>query len=356
MRSRSLERLVSARRHVTAASDRSWPLALGSGLALILWLGPGATATAPDGWQHGGSPASLRSEIPIVREEHYTLDGRVRPLLLFWIGRSDIGDARLTWRDDGSGRRAFELLIGSDPLRAPRQINRWGFILETLERDRADTLGIMKESSEDTLEEAEVSIAGETGGMTIFKASRSTISGDTASGGTMTIAAPATLTYRDLDELLVVLPAAPSQLRTVTVPAGTKTGFLAALDTLIGLSMEPCRRRNGDGDVADVPYVYNQTLYDLSLESCDHEPRFETRVGVFRDVVDGRFAVKNRATRKETRFRMMYEASGTDRGVPVRAIFRPHWWIEVELLRANPATTRAHDTVLSTATPGRSRG
>ena len=64
---------------------------------------------------------------------------KVRPLL-FWISKDDVGGARVSWRGDADGAFGLDLLIGSDPARAPRQINRWGRELVSLahreERDR----------------------------------------------------------------------------------------------------------------------------------------------------------------------------------------------------------------------------
>jgi hypothetical protein len=252
-------------------------------------------------------------------------------LFLFWVGRDDVGSARITWRRAES-RRVFELLIGTDPERAPRKINRWGFITETLSTDRAEILGVMKESGEQTIEEAEARITLENGGLVLFKASRSTVTNGTAVGGTLDLRVPAHLTYRDLDTVLALIPAKLAATRTLELPPGTERGFLVALDTLIERSIEPCRRAGRPDAVPAVRYVYNQTLYDLTLRSCHYRDELRSRVGVFTEVVDGRFEIENRSTGKETRFRVMYGASGDRRGVPVRALFRPHWWIEVELL------------------------
>jgi hypothetical protein len=46
--------------------------------------------------------------------------------------------------------------------------------------------------------------------------------------------------------------------------------------------------------------------------------------------------VRNRTTHDETKFRVVYGASGELCGVPVRAVFRPRWWMEVELLLDRP--------------------
>ena len=79
-------------------------------------------------------------------------------------------------------------------------------------------------------------------------------------------------------------------------------------------------------------YFYNQTLYDLSLTTCESETELRTKVAVYRNVVDGHFEIRNRTTREVTRFQITFGSSGALAARPVRAVFRPHWWIELELL------------------------
>jgi hypothetical protein len=150
----------------------------------------------------------------------------------------------------------------------------------------------------------------------------------------MTFHAPAHLTYRELDALLALIPAKPLNLRTANLPPGTQKGFLVAMDALMRASVARCRSADGGGarDVSTLPYVYNRTLYDLSLRSCVYEPQLGTKTATFADVVDGRFVVRNRTTNYETKFRVSYGISGELSGVPVRAVFRPRWWMEIELL------------------------
>jgi hypothetical protein len=287
---------------------------------------------------------ALSARLPVVRERSYLINARVRPLLLFWISRDDVGDARITWREGSGNRRAFELLVGSDPDRAPRRINRWGFIVEELSAEKAEILGVMKESSEQTIEEAEAEISRQDN-VSTFKAARTTITGDRAVSGSMTVHAPAHLTYRELDSLLGLMPAEPPRVRTLELPPGTQKGFLVAMDSLIRASIEPCGTKGGTGAraVPAVPYLYNQTLFDLSLLSCDYHPELQTKTETFANVVDGRFQVKNRTTKNETKFRVFYGTSGELHGQPVRAMFRPRWWMEVELV-LDRSTGGARDT------------
>jgi hypothetical protein len=86
--------------------------------------------------------------------------------------------------------------------------------------------------------------------------------------------------------------------------------------------------------MAPVPetFIYGHTLYDLTLTSCTYEPAFRTKTDAFADVVEGRFQVRNRTTKSVTKFLVSYGTSAELRGLPVRAVFRPSWWMEIELL------------------------
>jgi len=300
--------------------------------AIVVSVAASGSAFAPS--QHTFSFDALSAPVPAGREHSYIVNARVRPVLLFWIGRDNIGGARLTWRQGVDGRRAFEFLIGSDPARAPRRINRWGFIVEELDADNAEVLGVMSESNEQTIEEAKARTARENGDVSAFKALRTSITGNRAVSGTMTVLAPAELTYRDLDALLALIPSEAPGVRTLELPPGTEKGFLVAMDSLMRAGIAPCRSADDGGTKgkSTIPYVYNRTLYDLSLLSCDYEPQLRTKTGTFADVVDGQFQLRNRTTNDETKFRVSYGISGELHGVPVRAVFRPRWWMEIELL------------------------
>jgi hypothetical protein len=189
----------------------------------------------------------------------------------------------------------------------------------------------MSESNEETIEEAKTRTARPEGDVSAFKAARTTIREGRAVSGVMTVNAPAHLTYRDLDALLALIPDTPPSAHTLELPPGAHKGFLVALDSLIRAGVEPCQTASAS-HVRPVQYVYNHTLYDMSLLSCDYAPELRTKTDTFADVVEARFQVRNRTTKSETRFRVSIGGSGELRSVPVRAVFRPHWWIEVELV------------------------
>ncbi len=79
--------------------------------------------------------------LPVVAEHRYRIAAKIRPLVLFWIGKDNVGGARIRWRQGEDGLRGYDALIGSDPARAPRKINRWGFILEEAGRTAPPSSG-----------------------------------------------------------------------------------------------------------------------------------------------------------------------------------------------------------------------
>ena len=193
-------------------SGRRWLI---GGLAAVISL-PIATVASGvgvTGQQHAFPSGAPGAQLPIVREARYVVNARIRPLAVFWVGRDDVGDARFTWRQDSSGRRAYQLLVGSDPVRTPRQINRWGFIAEEIHEGRAEVLGFMKGSNEETLDAAAANAEADqqSGTASTFKAVRTTVTGNRAVTGSLTFRAPPTLTYRHLDELIGIIPSVPDE-------------------------------------------------------------------------------------------------------------------------------------------------
>ena len=115
--------------------------------SLMLTLAsPSASHTAdarPSVLTTRGDVASLR----VVRARQYRMAGGVRPLL-FWINRDDIGLARITWRAGDAGAFGYEFLVGTDPVKAPRGLNRWGYIAEDTRGAEASLLALMTGADE----------------------------------------------------------------------------------------------------------------------------------------------------------------------------------------------------------------
>src|SRR5258708_36873224 len=109
-------------------------------VTLVLALGIPANA--------GPSSPGPSSDATVERH-HYSIRARIRPLLVFWISRSGVGEAVVTKRQ-GSGGAGDSLLFGSDPDRAPRRINRRGCTNEGIHGSEATPLGLMTNSSQES--------------------------------------------------------------------------------------------------------------------------------------------------------------------------------------------------------------
>lgn len=284
------------------------------------------------------SPAGAAlNRLPIVAEHRYRMAAQVRPFLLFWIRRDDIGGARVIWRRSDDGAVGFELLIGSDPTRAPRKINRWGYIAEEVHEKKGRLLGVMKRSDEGSIEEAKARLAseGQKGGY-VFKAITGTATADEARAAVTTIRVPNDLTYRDLDSLLelVATRSENAVMRPVWLPSGTRPGFLVALAELIHRSIE-LHDRPALGSAAigrnSVPYVYNGALHDLTLRKAEFLS--EARVGprIYSGAARGEFETRSRSTHEAARFDIVYGTTGPLAEIPLAATYQPRWWFRVEL-------------------------
>lgn len=262
-----------------------------------------------------------------VVEHQYTVRARIRPLL-FWTGRRDVGAAWFGSRASSAGGARLELLIGTDPDRAPMRVNRWGYIAETICDDRTELIGLMTESNEQTLEQAQAATKGGQRGQ--VKAIRAHASGRSVATEILALSPPGSVTYRDLDSVLAGLPASGA-LRETDVPPGTDSGFLVAVTRLIHDSVTSHRESGLAREDLRRTYVYAGRLYDVALmSSAVHEIRSST-------VLESAFQIRNRATGSTTDFHISYPVAGDNAEVPVRIAYRPRWWLELELQReSNP--------------------
>jgi hypothetical protein len=184
-----------------------------------------------------GAPAPGMTE-----RHHYMMSARVRPLLLFWIGRSNIGDAIVT-RAVAPHEARYSLLIGSDPERAPRRINRWGYIEEKIRGDAASVVGLMTESDEESVEEAEMNLRREGSGLHTFNVIRAAIDSEQSRSVVTTVGAPADYSFRQVQAVLALARdgGTAGRSRAVRLPQGTRRGFLSALAEIIHAQAESVR-------------------------------------------------------------------------------------------------------------------
>jgi hypothetical protein len=147
------------------------------------------------------TPVTTSPSTVAVERHHYSLSARVRPLLVFWIRCNDVGDAVVTTRR-GSDQSGYALLIGSDPERAPRRINRWGYINEEIRGDEARVIGLMTEADEQSVEEAEAHLRQPSNGDRTYQVIQATIHGDQARSMVTPIDVPKAYSLRELRTVL----------------------------------------------------------------------------------------------------------------------------------------------------------
>ena len=269
--------------------------------------------------------------LPVVTEHRYRMMARVRPLL-FWISRDDVGGARITWRGNGSDATGLELLIGSDPAKAPRHINKWGYVSEEVRGNDAHLLGVMKQSNDTSIEDAQAEIAAD-GHDYVFKAISGAASTREAQAQVTTVRAPRDFTYHDLEPLLQLLGSARNTgtAKSIAMVPGTRPGFLLALAELIAGSVDASHAVRGASMPRTIPYVYNGSRHELTLRKTDFRRSVQIGGRQFADVVHAQFETRSLAAGETTRFELAYGTAGPLAGVPVHAIYQPRWWFEVQL-------------------------
>jgi hypothetical protein len=263
------------------------------------------------------------------------VNARVRPLL-FWIGRSNVGDAIVT-RAATAQESRYSLLIGSDPDRAPRRINRWGYIEETVRGDAATVVGLMTDSDEGSVEEAETNLRREGRGAHTFRVIHAAIDADQSRSVVTAVAAPADYSFRQVRALLALASdgrAGPS--RVVQLPRGTRPGFLSAISEIIHTQADSARAGALHAG-SPVTYVYHGKLYELRATSVQLKPTLEVNSSRYARVVSAQFVTKSRADGDETRFALSYAIDGRLAEIPLTISYQPRWWMQVNLALADDA-------------------
>lgn len=266
-----------------------------------------------------------------VMTRRYKMSGRVRPLL-FWIGKDDIGIARIVWRRGNGAAVGYELLVGTDPAKAPRSLNRWGYIAEDVEGADGSILALMTGADEATYNEA-ASNSGRPPGAGDFRAIQAHVERGAATWQTARVRTPSALTVHDVDAALERIrhetAAAPS--RGMPLPSGARPGFLTAVAELIDLAVTGVNRKADTRELLRprVQYVFGQGAYEIYLREveslqADHDSRLIPAVRTA-------FEIRTIATDARTRFEITSGSEGDLLGVPVAISWQPRWWLRVAL-------------------------
>ena len=293
-------------------------------VALVL-SGPAARAGVAADMTPDGRPAA-----PVTAEHRYRLSAAIRPFL-FWVGAKNVGGARIVWRQDGEARRGYELLLGSDPARAPRRINRWGWVREDADGSRATMTGLMNRSEDDSLDQAKAGLQSK--GSYLFKLNRARVEDGNARAEATVVYAPQDYTFRQLDELLRFAEAtAPvPRVRAGRLPPGTRPGLLFALADLVRAGVAAARTPGGAGPwPRAVQYTFNAGVYDLTVSSWERVERAVYGTRTYEKLVRLEFESRNREKGTTERFVLVCGTGGDLAGVPVFVRYQPKWWFKVE--------------------------
>jgi len=281
--------------------------------------GAGSTMIAP------GVPTEIPGrDLPVLREHTYRMAGKIR-LVMLWVGRDDVGSGIIRWRGAGDAK-AIELLIGSDPTRAPGQLNKWGYLVEAMHGAESSVVGLISQENDERLSDVKAGLKTRTE-QRAFDTIRGYVAAAEGMARVGTLHAPSQLTYHDADTVLQsVLADSTLPVKRVARGAGVRPGFLTSLTELLAASLDakPYNRRT--------TYIHGDRLYQLRLIEATRLARFERDGRTWQNVVRGRFETGEAGNRSGTRFELVYGASGALAGVPILISYQPKWWLQVDLV------------------------
>lgn len=304
-------------------------------LTTYLLLSPESSSVLPQSRQTMGesdrNPSTVRSSTGSAVEWNYELTARIR-LLLPWLNFRNVGGGRITCTEEPNGFNVLELLIGSDPTRAPRRINRWGYISERIKESSYELTGVMTESDEQSIAQAKKNI-GNRETVYTFKAIRGRVNNGDACSAVIRMPLRYDFTYRDVEALTELIPQAVAPTRRMSVPEVAKLGFLFALKSLIDESVESYRRsgRVDSEEPAQCLYVFNSTLYELTRLPARFREEVKLGSVKYQSLIESRFRVRNTASGGTTEFKIAYGTAEPILGTPVHIVYRPKWWFEAQL-------------------------
>jgi hypothetical protein len=357
---------------MSSEKEKGLPRRLGVGclLALLCVTSVAGQALAPASSDQGVQAALQRAiaEIrgqPAGYEEYdYIMTARVR-LLLFWAGADDVGGGyiRRGASPEHPSADMFQLVMGSDPAKAPRAINRWGAAWElashgTIEGNAPEPsmfFGFMKVSSGTSLSamQKELSQEKRQGSKFLFSATIGEASPNGSISKVMPFPSDQDFTIHQLDQATPAvfdrLAEPGGELRSVDATqvraCGRSEGFLSSVSDLINGSLEGgplpgplCYLFNGERFTLRLTEVTRVPLENVELSLHEEPHRY---VRTYHDLLLEHFENFNETTKKESSFELLLGTTGRLRGVPLRISYQPNWWFQVVLNMRTPETSES---------------
>jgi hypothetical protein len=263
------------------------------------------------------------------QRHHYTIGARVRPLL-FWIGKDDVGDAVVARKRDNDAA-SYALLIGSDPERTPRGINRWGYLAEEIRGAEASVVGLMTESNEQSVAQAEKNTSAD--GDRTFNVIRASVTDSSARSVVTSVAAPSTLTLRQVDTVLALAASkgVDGEPRVVRLPSGGRPGFLSALADALHEQAGAVRSTGKVLTAEPIAFVYHGKVYQLRTTHSRLIGSARIGENTYDHLVGSQFQILNTGTGDVSEFSMTYAVDGPLAELPISVTYQPRWWMEIRL-------------------------
>lgn len=114
--------------------------------------------------------------------------------------------------------------------------------------------------------------------------------------------------------------------------ADGQSGFLGALTDLIH---EAVANKQASGQALPPrAFVYDGETYEMTARPVSSQP-LELGGRTYEQTLEVAFAVRDGGGQQVGDFDITLGTTGAEAEVPLRAVYRPNWWVELEILRAS---------------------
>ncbi len=292
---------------------------------------------------------------------------RVR-LLFFWVSKDDVGGGyiRRGISKDEPRLELFQVLFGSDPAKAPKQINRWGAGTEAEWHTNAISypaansgddvsasafFGFMKSSKGKSVSEMQAELKKEKDqGEHAFTGMLSRVEPGRAFSLVVPLNSSEDYNLRQYDVaepfMIERLNSSQKPPRTLddTAHCSRPGEFLGTVAELMDAALKNAGLRN-----SSLCYVHDAQVNTLTLEQAEPVKKLEAKISAskgglladntFENLLQLDFVTTHQLTGKKVYFTLLIGTQGALRGVPVQIRYEPNWWFQV-VLNLQPNTSR----------------
>ncbi len=308
----------------------------------------GQKEPATDYHQQMEAAAELVNSVPRAAVQHdYVVTAAVR-ILLFWVSRDDVGQGyiRIGTHPDDPATEIIQLLMGSDPAKAPLGINNWGAATEVWRRSdgSAAFFGFMKAPKDDSMGGARQEVSREKENQRFqYQGIISRVSDGRLISVTVPISSSTDFT---LHQLPLTRQMVLEQLKTTTRPprileAGSADGCAGGNGFLFTVRELMTAARTGQKTPITRCYSYLSGRYTMALRGLESLPEMKIALKMrganskvertYRNLRKADFRIVNLTNGNLTDFKMVFGDSGDLKGIPVQIEYQPNWWIRITI-------------------------